>query len=304
MMKPMKSFRYAILLTGLVVIGACAPQTADKKPGNEFSFVFMTDIHVQPEKNAIAGFQAAIDKVNELNPDFVITGGDLVMDVLGTSYGRADTLFNIYREMQAKFLMPVYNTVGNHEIYGWYERSGADTNHPEYGKAMFEKRIGPRYQRIDRNGWIFFILDSVEKDGKGRYQGEVDTEQMVWLEEQLSHIDPSTPVAIITHIPLLTVAAQVYESPTTPNAPGIVVVNAKEVLGLFENHDLRLVLQGHLHYYEDIRLFGTNYITAGAVCGAWWEGPYYHTEEGFLLVQVVDDECTWEYMDYGWDVAP
>jgi hypothetical protein len=27
-------------------------QTPAKQPANEFSFVFMTDIHVQPEKNA------------------------------------------------------------------------------------------------------------------------------------------------------------------------------------------------------------------------------------------------------------
>lgn len=293
---------HAIFFTGLLILSACnTPQTPAEKPAGEFSFVFMTDIHVQPEKNGVEGFRAAIGKVNELSPDFVITGGDLVMDVLATSYGRADTLYNIYTGMLREFNMPVFNTVGNHEIYGWYESSGASPLHPEYGKAMFEKRISPRFQRVDRFGLIFFILDSVEKDEKGGYRGGIDAEQMEWLKEQLSQIDPATPVAISTHIPLLTVAAQVYEGPTVPNAPGIVVTNAKEVIGLFKDHNLKLVMQGHLHYYEDIYLFGTRYITAGAVSGAWWEGPYFNTEEGFLLVRVSDDRFTYEYIDYGWE---
>ena len=57
---------------------------------DEFTFVFMTDIHLQSEKHAVDGFLQAIDSVNELNPDFVITGGDLIMDALGQPYRRAD----------------------------------------------------------------------------------------------------------------------------------------------------------------------------------------------------------------------
>lgn len=285
----------------LLAAACCYHHNPAGKAENEFSFVFMTDIHVQPEKNAEAGFRAAIGKVNELNPDFVITGGDLVMDVLATSYGRADSLYNIYTEIQKEFNMPVYNTLGNHEVYGWYERSGADPANPEYGKGMFENRIGPRYQRIDRFGWIFFILDSVEKDEKGGYEGMIDSEQMLWLQEQLAGIDPSTPVVISTHIPLLTAGAMVYYGTTTATPSSWVVTNAKEVTELFKDHNLRLVLQGHLHIYETLHILGIQYITGGAVSGSWWTGPYYGTEEGFLLVKVAGDSFTWEYIDYGWE---
>jgi 3',5'-cyclic-AMP phosphodiesterase len=269
-------------------------------PANEFSFVFMTDIHVQPEKNAEAGFRAAINKVNELNPEFVITGGDLVMDCLGQSYGRADTLYNIYTSMQKEFKMPVYNTMGNHEHYGWYTSSHADTNNPEYGEKMFEKRIGPRYQRIDHKGWVFFLLDAVVKNGKGGYEGGVDAEQLEWLKLQLKDISRLTPIAISLHIPLLTTEAQILRGATAPNEPGEVVVNSKEVQDLFEGYNLKLVLQGHLHYYETMYVFGTDYITGGSVAGAWWEGPYLDTEEGFVLLKVAGDNVTWEYVDYGW----
>lgn len=272
------------------------------KSGNAFSFAFLTDIHVQPENNAEAGFSAAVTRVNELNPEFVITGGDLVMDVLGQSYGRADTLYNIYTSMLKEFKMPVYNTMGNHEHYGWYASSGADTNNPEYGEKMFEKRIGPRYQRVDHKGWVFLIIDSVVKDGKGGYEGGVDAEQVKWLKDQLATISPKIPIVISLHIPLLTTEAQILRGATAANEPGEVVVNSKEVLELFKDHNLKLVLQGHLHYYETMHVFGIDYITGGSVAASWWEGPYLGTEEGFLLLNVNGDVVSWEYDDYGWQI--
>ena len=275
---------------------------AVKPVANEFSFVFMTDIHVQPENNAEAGFRAAITRVNELNPEFVITGGDLVMDVLGQTYGRADTLYNIYTSMLKEFRMPVYNTIGNHEHYGWYASSGADTNNPEYGDKMFEKRIGPRYQRLDHKGWVFLIIDSVVKNGKGGYEGGVDAEQIQWLKDQLATISAETPIVISLHIPLLTTEAQILRGATAPNEPGEVVVNSKEVLDLFKGNNLKLVLQGHLHYYETLYVFGTDYVTGGSVAGAWWEGPYLGTEEGFLLLKVKGNNVSWKYVDFGWQI--
>lgn len=296
-------FRSFAIAAILILAASCTTnQPPANKPANEFSFVFMTDIHVQPEKNAEAGFRAAINKANELKPDFVITGGDLVMDALGQTYGRADSLYNIYTSMEKEFKMPLYNTMGNHEHYGWYASSGADTNNPEYGEKMFEKRIGPRYQRIDYKGWIFFILDDVMKNGKGGYEGRVDDEQIEWLKFQLKDISRFTPIAIVLHIPLLTTEAQILRGATAANEPGEVVVNSKEVEDLFEDYNLRLMLQGHLHYYETMYVFGTNYITGGSVAGAWWEGPYLDTEEGFVLLKVKGEDVSWEYVDDGWQI--
>src|SRR5690606_4731555 len=82
---------------------------------NQFTFVFITDIHLQPERNAVEGFKKAIDEINNINPDFIITGGDLIYDALGVSYERADSLFNLYNETIKLINAPVYNTIGNHE---------------------------------------------------------------------------------------------------------------------------------------------------------------------------------------------
>lgn len=292
---------FALIIMGTALLSC--KQDAKEIPGpNDFSFAFMTDIHVQPERNAEAGFRKAIDTVNKINPDFVITGGDLIMDALGQTYGRSDSLYKIYVNMTEEFEMPVYNTIGNHEIFGIYDGSGVPKDHPEYGDKMYENRLTDRYYSFDHKGWHFIILDGIEDTKKSRYIGMVDQEQMDWIREELTKLDKSTPIVISTHIPLMTVFSQVYYNATHPNDSGLVVSNAKEVIDLFNEHNLKLVLQGHLHTVEDIYVNGTHYVTGGAVSGAWWTGPHYNYEEGFVMVHVKGDEFDWEYVDYLWEV--
>jgi 3',5'-cyclic AMP phosphodiesterase CpdA len=288
-----------LLLVIVSISQSCKNKTAEE-PG--FSFAFLTDIHVQPELRATEGFKAAIAKVNQLKPDFVITGGDLIMDALAQTPGRADSLYNLYVETSRGFNMPVHNTMGNHEVFGYYEKSGVDATHPLYGDKMFEKKLGRRYYVFEFNGWRFYILDSIDEWKEGGYYGYVDQEQMAWLKKDLARVDPETPIAISVHIPLISVFTQLDIGSTAPNGRGSVVTNSKDLLDLFKGHNLKLVLQGHLHSCEDIYVYGIHFITVGAVSGGWWKGPHRGFEEGFLMVHVSGDEIETEYIDYGWQV--
>ncbi len=289
---------------GVLIITSCSNIQPKEKIENEnaFTFVFMTDIHLQPENKAVEGFNQAIDSVNAINPDFVITGGDLIMDALGQSFGRSDSLYNIYNKAQKRFSVPVYNTKGNHEIFGIYEKSGILNDHPEYENKMFENRIGKRYYSFDHKGWHFMILDGIEDTGENRYIGKVDSLQMEWIKVDLAKIDTLTPIAISIHIPFITAATQLEYGSLEPNKPTTTISNSKEVLGLFENYKLKLVLQGHLHLLEDIYARGTHFITGGAVSSRWWGGAYNGMEEGFLVVKIKGEEIDWEYFDFGWEV--
>ncbi|MBU2650609.1 MAG: metallophosphoesterase [Bacteroidetes bacterium] len=291
----------ALSLVLLVGFNRCSKLDVNSV-SDEFSFVFLTDIHVQPERRADEGFRQAVKVVNELNPDFVITGGDLIMDALGQSWERSDSLYNLYREISADFTMPVYNTIGNHEIYGIYEKSGADTSHPEYGEKMFEKRLGPSYYAFEHKGWKFFILNSIEDTRKSRYIGLIDDAQIDWIKKELAKTDSATPLVISTHIPIFTIFMQKYYGTTKANDSSLVVANGKEVIDLFAGHNLRLVLQGHLHTIEDIYVDGVHFLTGGAVSARWWTGPNHGYEEGFMMIRVKDDDFDWEYIDYGWEV--
>src|SRR5690606_36831524 len=99
------------------------------------------DIHLQPEKNAIQGFQNAIDAANNLNADFVITGGDNIMDALAQNWERSNFLYKLFDSMVVNFNMPVYTTIGNHDLFGVYEQSGIPSSHYEYGKKMYKNRV-------------------------------------------------------------------------------------------------------------------------------------------------------------------
>ncbi|HPC99369.1 MAG TPA: metallophosphoesterase [Bacteroidales bacterium] len=288
----------SVFMTLILILQSCT----GKKEKEHFSFVFMTDIHLTYERNAIPGFRKAIEKINEAKPDFVITGGDLIMDALGQRYTFADSLYNLYTETVKGIKAPVYNAMGNHEIYGIYSRSGADPLHPEFGEKMFEKRIGRSYYSFEHKGWKFFILNSVEDTGKDGYMGFIDPVQTEWIREELGKTDTLTPVVIATHIPFITVNSQIYNYSTAANDSGLVVVNSRDILKLFSHHNLKLVLQGHLHMVEDIYIDGVRFLTGGAVSANWWRGPYRGDEEGFVQVNISGKDFSWKYIDYGWEV--
>lgn len=299
----------SMLLLGMIlwILTSCKTSSESSATQEEggFSFAFLTDIHVQPEREAEAGFMWAINEVNKQNPDFVITGGDLVMDVLNQSYERADSLFNIYIKLSEKFKMPVYNTVGNHEVYGWYRQDPGIEQHPEYGKLMFEKRLGDRFYSFDHKGWHFIVLDAISRAEGGGYQGKIEEEQILWLARDLKEVDKETPIAVSVHIPFITSATQLMRGSMAPNTPGQVISNGQEVLALFSEYNLRLVLQGHLHFLEDIYVQNqVHFITGGAVSGKWWANePDSKPEEGFVMVHVNGEDLDWEYVDYGWTPA-
>ena len=71
---------------------------------------------------------------------------------------------------------------------------------------------------------------------------------------------------------------------------------------LLKSYDLRLVLQGHQHIHEELLERDHWFVTAGAVCANWWNGPLVDTQEGYIVVHVdTENQITWEYIDYKWE---
>lgn len=289
-----------VVILLMIVFPSCTGKSAKEDTTEGFSFAFLTDIHLQSEGDAVAGFRQAIDSVNKLNPDFVITGGDLIMDALGQTHGRADSLYKLYSEESQRFNMPVHNTLGNHEIFGWYLRKGVTPGTPEFGKKMFEDHLGKRFYAFDHKGWKFFILDAVDSLEQA-YYGHISDDQISWLKSELEQTDTLTPLVVVVHIPFITAQAQYHKGGLAANTRGGVIENGREVLDLFAHHHLKLVLQGHLHIYEEIFTHNICFVTGGAVCGGWWRGPNDGTQEGFLWVETKGDSLRTKYIDYGWE---
>ena len=291
---------------GLLAVGM-GPAVVAAAESDKFRFVHMTDLHVKPEDGAEQGLIKAVEAVNRLDPapDFVITGGDLVADALGAGFERADELFKLYERCIAGCNCPVHHTIGNHDILGWYKESGVTSDHPEFGKKIFAGRLGggSTWNSFDHRGWHFILLDSIEFDqASSDYIAKISEEQLAWLESDLKALPAETPLVAVTHIPFTSVVEQVRSGANAPLNSRIGITNSKDVMALFEGRNLRMVLQGHLHRDEQIRLEGRQYCMSGAVCGGWWKGPNIGTEEGFGVIDVDGGRIGYSYYDYGWEV--
>ncbi len=268
-----------------------------------FRFVFATDIHLQPEKQAIEGFNQAISHINGLRPkpDFVITGGDLIEDSYVKDQKSAAKLYDLFQGTLEKLDRPVYNIIGNNDYVQWNKKRG-EISHPDYGKGMFRRLLGEgtTYSSFDHGGWHFILLDSIDVNEDGRLQGYIDQNQMRWLKEELEKTGKIKPVCIALHIPLLSLLPQLYKNILAEPPEFFLVKNATEVIELLSAHNVKLVLQGHLHLVEELKYKNITYITGGSVSGFKWQGPSFGHPEGFVIVDVKGDDFSWKYESFGW----
>lgn len=295
----MKHCKNFLPLLFLLVLFQASPVLAQEfpAPSESFEFVFMTDIHLRPDMDAPAGFRMAIDEVNLINPDFVLTGGDLVFDVMRGNQQKGDSLFTLYKEMSSSFNMPVYNCLGNHDLFAIYPESPEDENHPDYKYGMFERHLGKSYYSFGHKGWHFIVLNSLDVTEDGKYKGFINETQMEWLKQDIEKVDKATPVVLVTHIPLITVWQFVNGGDGTRS-----VENSASVFNILQEHNLKLVLQGHIHWMESGEVNNRfTYITGGSIAGNGWKGRRHNTREGFLLLRVNQGEVSWEYVDHGWE---
>ena len=295
--------RFTIFFGILLLLGCNrSVETKETRKEYKFSFVFMTDIHMQNKRGAYEAFQMVIDTVNKMDAAFVVTGGDLVYDVMRGRPQRSDSLFSLYKESISKFKVPVHNTIGNHELFGIYAESDIDSLHPDYKYGLYERQIGKTHHSFDYGGWHFISVNSIVEKNQ-RYIGLISEEEKEWIKAEIAETDPTTPIALVTHIPFVTSFYQVHEWDDIEVPNGRQIANSAEILELFKDHNLKLVLQGHVHWVEDINVKGKiRFITGGAVAGRpSWRGAQ-HNEEGFMYMHIGQhDEISWDYIDYGWE---
>ena len=129
---------------------------------------------------------------------------------------------------------------------------------------------------------------------------EIDSAQFSWIIENLKTVQKETPIVITLHIPLISAGKQMLEGGTAALSPRLALENSHEILNLFKDHNLRIVLQGHLHIVEEIIYKNTHFITAGAVSARWWKGPNAGFPEGFAVIDVNENDFQWNYETFGW----
>ncbi|WP_164122678.1 MULTISPECIES: metallophosphoesterase family protein [Sphingobacterium] len=252
-----------------------------KTNAQDFSFAFFTDMHIYND-STLNIVENKITKTKS-KVDFILLGGDNVdidnknEESLPLAIERYKKLKNIFKIQGVTF----YPTIGNHDRLPHKLSNNLD--------SLFLDLFGKTYYSYDHKGVKFIVLNSVQ-NVKGKYT--IGEEQLEWLKLILSKTNTSQPIVISTHVPFLSVYYPVLEGKYTD---ADTFSNQKEVFDLFRNHNLKLVLQGHMHLYEEIKVKNVMFITAGALSGNWWSGDYHGTFPGNLLVHYKNGEFTWQY---------
>lgn len=280
----------------------------------------LTDIHVQPELESAKGLAACFAHVQSLAErgdapvDLIVTGGDTIMDCMEADHARTQTQWDLWKKVKADACsLDVKSVVGNHDVWGW-TKSKAKTkgDEPRYGKQWACEQFGRPlpYESFDRGGWHIVLLDSVFPHEDG-YIGKLDDAQWDWLEKDLAVVPAATPVAIVSHIPILSVhplaSAAAGEAgkdgkPSFALSGGLVHVDHPRFQQVFAKHaNVKACLSGHLHIVERIEFGGVSYLCNGAVSAGWWKGQHRGTDFGYAVVDLHDDgTVASRYVPYGW----
>jgi 3',5'-cyclic-AMP phosphodiesterase len=300
------------LIKSLVLTGAAGAFGSHAKAApaaaGSFRFLHFTDTHIEPELNAAEGCRMCFAQMVQEPADFAICGGDLVFDVMAVGRARADMLWNLYQQTSTSLHVPVHYVIGNHDVFGLSPKSGVGPSDPGYGKKAFEDRYGATHYSFDHKGWHFVVLDSIGIHPDRTWTGEVGEKQRAWLRADLERTGRTTPVIVITHVPLVTGAVSYVTRAEwlqkTPNVGSLVntlmVTDAAQVIDILLDYRVRAVLQGHIHVNEEILFRGLRFITSGAVCGNWWRGTRAGSAEGYSIVTLGPEATvTMQYRTYG-----
>ncbi|HET6244672.1 MAG: metallophosphoesterase [Bacteroidetes bacterium] len=153
-----------------------------KKDSLNSSFSFIVTGHLHGASSNISGFPAAsllanIDTINSLNADFIISLGDLFLDV------NDNYVANYKRSLFDKLNMPLFNAVGNHDLSG----------------NRYESYFGKTFFSFVYNENLFIFLDTEINDGS------IKGEQMEFFKNAISQAQKNNAIKnifIASHRPV------------------------------------------------------------------------------------------------------
>lgn len=240
------------------------------KPGGNPEVVILGD-----NRNGYGAFSAIIDQVNAISPAFVIDNGDLV-------YGGEPNKYRLFYETVSKLQVPLYTTLGNHDIR-------------ENGRPIYTQLFGPPYYSFDYLNNHFVFLDSSRGWAEKR---AIPEEQYQWLESDLQRAQGKR-IFVISHIPPTDPRANVSQNtyPESDQAQKSLLQSemnklsgtsdidhafndkeeAKKFEGLMTKYKVDTVFLSHIHsFYSFIRGNVRYIITGGAGAELLSKDSYYH----------------------------
>jgi 3',5'-cyclic AMP phosphodiesterase CpdA len=193
-----------------------------------FSFLQMSDSHIGFNKaanpDALATLREAVAKVKAMTakPSFIVHTGDVTHLSKPSEFDNADQVFG-------ETGLPIRYIPGEHDII---DEARGKAYLDRYGKGS----KGAGWYSFDDHGVHFVGLVNVV-DLKGGGLGNLGTEQLAWLEDDLRGKSNSTPVVVFAHIPLYVLYEQW----------GWGTDDGGRALALLKRFGSVTVLNGHIH---------------------------------------------------------
>lgn len=165
-----------------------------------FSFVIFGDRTGGPAEG-VRVLAEAVDEVNVLGPDLVMTVGDLVQ-----GYNQAPQWLEQaaeYREIMGRLEMPWFPVAGNHDVY-WR----GPNRPPEEHEGRYEQTFGPLWYAFEHKDCWFVVLYSDEANpdtGERNFNKpecqRMSPEQFAWLQQTLTAAGDAQHVFVFLHHP-------------------------------------------------------------------------------------------------------
>jgi plastocyanin len=194
----------------------------------DFAFVQISDSHIGFDKAANADVtatcQTAIDKINALpvEPDLILHTGDLSHLSKPSEF---DTLDQVLKGAKAK---QVFYVPGEHDV--------AIDNGSQFLERYGKGTKGAGWHSFDHKGVHFVGLVNVINLKAGGL-GNLGSEQLEWLEDDLKRRTSSTPIVVFAHIPLWAVYPEW----------GWGTQDSAQALSYLKRFGSVTVLNGHIH---------------------------------------------------------
>jgi len=237
----------------------------------DFTFIQAADPQMTYCEGSPSNWQVTINKVNILDPAFLIVTGDL-LNSPGSQY-QADMYFDAAAGLKPGITR--YDIPGNHDLH--------DAPTPT-SYAWYEARFGNTWYSFTYGNNLFIALDScILKDASG-YPGK-DVNEMDWLTTTLAGASGYDNILVFMHHPLC--VSSISEPNAWNNMP---LARRSELLTLFHTYGVRAVFAGHYHQNAHV-LDGDLEIITTSSCTC----PLAADPPGFRTVDVYPDHITHTY---------
>jgi hypothetical protein len=224
---------------GLIVEQPAGPKpwtslNMNDKPG-QFQFVVVTD---RTGGARVGVFENGIEKINLLQPEFVMSVGDLIQGYT-TDTVEINTQWDEFTGFVHKLEMPFFYVPGNHDI----------TN--PVMERIWKKRIGPTHYSFVYKDVLFMALNSEDQTRAGG-RGSISQPQLEWIGKTLEAHDDVKWTFVFMHQPL-------WAQEADP-------VKWFHVEKLLEKRK-HTVFVGHRHHYERFERNNTQYYMLATMGG-------------------------------------